>query len=253
MTDKRAKLDGGQAWSDAMAMLRGRREILLTLTGFFLLLPMLVLLMLRWPNLGAETSAGAMAQWNAWSESNSLWLLLVAMIGSFGRAAMLVLTFDRARPTVGEALGAAARLFLWFYLAGLLASLIQYGGFLLFVLPGLYLLGRLFVVEPVLVAEGVTNPVRAIVRSFEVTRGSGWRIFGVNAIVVLGAFVFLLAVSTVLGVLAAVLQLPGLGLFLSALVCAGVFAGIYLVLMLLSVAAYAQLADDRHVRSGVPG
>jgi hypothetical protein len=253
MTDKRATFDGGRAWSEAMAMLRARREILLTLTGFFLMLPMLVLLMLRWPELGNESSAATVAGWNSWTEANSLWLLLVALIGSFGRLAMLILIYDRARPTVGEALGGAGRLFLWFYLAGLLTSLAQYGGFLLFVLPGLYLMGRLFVVEPVLVAEGLASPLRALARSFEVTRGNGWRIFAVSAIVVLGAFIFLLAVSTVVGVLAALFQLSGLGLFLSALICASVFSGIYLLLMLLSVSAYRQLADDRHVRRGVVG
>jgi len=236
-----------------MALLASRPEILLTLTGFFLMLPMLVLLMLRWPELGGDTSATAVAGWNKWTEANSLWLLLVAMIGSFGRLAMLILIFDRARPTVGEALAGAGRLFLWFYLAGLLASLAQYGGFLLFVLPGLYIMGRLFVAEPTLVAEGITSPLRVIARSFEVTRGNGWRIFLVSAIMVVGAFIFLLAVSTVVGVLAAVFQLQGLGLFLSAFICASVFSGIYLLLLLLSVSAYGQLADDRHVRRGVLG
>lgn len=253
MTDKRAKFDGGQAWTEAMNLLRSRREILLTLTGFFLMLPMLVLLMLRWPELGQENSAATVAGWNRWTEANSLWLLLVALIGSFGRLAMLILIYDGKRPTVGEALGGAARLFLWFYLAGLLVSLAQYAGFLLFVLPGLYLMGRLFVVEPALVAERLTSPLKALARSFEITRGNGWRIFAVSAIVVLGAFIFLLAVSTVVGVLAALFQAEGLGLFLSAFICASVFSGIYLLLLLLSVSAYGQLADDRHVRGRVLG
>ncbi|NNM78102.1 hypothetical protein HJG53_14460 [Sphingomonas sp. ID1715] len=249
--DKR--LDGGQAWTDAMALLKGQREILLTVAGFFLLLPMLILLMLRWPVLDAESSAGAVAGWNRWTEHNSLWLLLVAVCGSFGRLAILILILDRSRPSVREALGGAAQLFLWFYLAGMLAGLAQYGGLLLFVIPGLYLVGRLFVVEPALVAERLTNPLRVLARSFEITRGNGWRIFAVTAIVVVGGTIFLLAVSTVVGVFAALMNVNGLELFLSAFICAAVFSGIYLVLLLLSVAAYWQLADQGHVRSGAFG
>lgn len=253
MQDKPVKLDAARAWTDAMALLRGGREVQLTLAGFFFLLPVLLLLFLRWPLAAASSAVPTMQQYEGWSEANSIWLLLVQLFAAFGRAAILFLLLDRRRPTVGEAVAEAARPFGWFYLTTIIVGLIQSGGFFLFVVPGLYLMGRLFVVEAVFIAEGIRNPFRAIARSFDVTRGNGWRILAVVAIIAVGAAVFMLATGSVIGVLAALIGGPGLDRFVAAVTVATVFAGVWLVLVLLSIAVYRQLVEARHVGSSADG
>lgn len=242
------RLDAGQAWTDAMALLKAAPDLLLTVAGFFIMLPMLVLLMLHWPVVSADSSTTALQSWDNWTSANSPWLLLIALIGAFGRQTILNLILSHDRPTLAEAMQASARNYLWFYLTALAVSLIQSGGFFLFVLPGCYLMGRLFVAETVFVGEGIVNPLKAMARSIELTRGNGWRIFAVMAIIAAGAFIFMLAVSSVVGVMSALIGGAGLALFLAAFVVSSVFTGVYLILLLVSVAAWRQLAQKGNVR-----
>ena len=105
-----------------MALLKGQREILLTITGFFIMLPALLLNALR-PFVPSGKGEGWAAEIAAWTEANFIWIVLVAVLAALGRLAMLILLLGPERPTVGEALMAGAKLLLMFVVMDLLIDI----------------------------------------------------------------------------------------------------------------------------------
>lgn len=241
------KLDAGRAWSDAMSLLKGQREILLTIAGFFLMLPSLLLNTLR-PFVASGTSESLIQEMMRWTEANFLWIILAAVLAALGRLAILILLLSPERPTVGEAVAVGGRLLILFVAMDILIGLMWLGGLLLFVFPWLYLVGRTFLAEAAFVAERVHNPVAAITAGFEVSRGNGWRIFAMVAIIYVAGTILTAAVGSVVGVLGALAGGTGLDRFLGALVEAGFGAGMSLILLLVSVASWRQLSENRDLR-----
>ena len=246
------KIDGGQAWADAMHLLKGQREILLTVTGFFLLLPSLLLYALR-PFTPSGEQATLLQQYVQWATVNLHWIMLTGVLAGLGRLAILILLLGPERPSVGEALAAGARLLILFLAMVLLVRLMLFGASLLFVVPALYVFGRVFLAEAAFVAERAHNPAAGIARSFEATRGNGWRIFFVALLVYLGVLILRASVGYVVGVLAALSGLQGLDRFASAFVDATADAGLGLILTLIAVGIWRRLAEQRDVRSGAFG
>jgi hypothetical protein len=147
-----------------------------------------------------------------------------------------------ARPTVGQALSSAGRMFLGF---ALLAILIRIGigaGVFLFVLPGLYLMARTFVAEPAMMAEGIASPSAALARGVRLTSGFGWRIVALIVIFAIVLWVALSVVALLIGIIAALI-LPKAGVttvthLLAALQSAVLTTGF----VVLAAGAYRQLA-----------
>lgn len=235
------KLDGGQAWTEAMAMLRGQRELLLTVAGALILLPTLIISTVYPVEPPADPTLEAqLAVLRAWFAEHWFATLVGALVGALGRLTILILLIAPGRPTVGEALSAGVRLLALFFLTGLLANLVVLGGALLFVIPGLYLIGRTLLAETALVAERLGNPVAPIGRAFALSRGNGWRIFATFAIIYVAGWLLSTVIILVLGVLGALFGDTSVVAFLTALV-GGLFqAGVSLVLVLISVAFYRQ-------------
>jgi hypothetical protein len=252
MQEKHVTLDAGRAWSDAMRLLNGQREILLTITGFFILLPTLLLNVLR-PFVASGARDTLLQEWLTWSNANFHWIMLVAILAALGRLAILILLLETGRPTVGEALSAGARLLILFVVMNLLIGLMWLGGFLLFVIPLLYVIGRTFLAEAAFVAERARGPVAGIARAVEASQGNGWRIFGTVALIWVAGMILRAALGSVVGVIAALAGGTGFDRFLIGLVDAGIGAGVSLVLMLVSVAMWRQLAQEGNVRRGVAG
>jgi hypothetical protein len=252
MQDKPAKFDGSQAWTHAMALLKGQREVLLTVGGFFLMLPSLFLYALR-PFRPSGEQASLVQEYANWATANLHWIALTGVLAALGRLGILILLLGPGRPSVGEALSAAARLLILFVAMTILIRLMLFGGSLLLIVPALYVYGRIFLAEPAFVADRARNPLAGITRSFELTRGNGWRIFFVALIVYVAAMIFRLALGSVVGVLGVLAGGSGLAPAMNALVDASVEAAVTLVLLLMSVAGYRQLADDRDVRRSAFG
>lgn len=250
MQGKVSPIDAGRAWTEAMALLSGQREILLTVAGFFIMLPALLLNMLR-----PFSPAGPRENWTqellAWTNANFTWVVLVAALAGLGRLAILILLFSPGRPTVGEALAAGGRLLILFLVMDLLIGFMLLGGAFLFVLPALYIFGRTFLAEAAFVANRAHGPIAGIVAGFEASRGNGWRIFLVAGIIYVAGLILSAALGSVLGVLGALLGGAALSQFLSAFVEAGCGAGVSLILVLMSVAIWRQSAEKGDVRSGV--
>jgi hypothetical protein len=99
--------------------------------------------------------------------------------------------------SVGDLVNSAAPVILPLIGAGLLAGIGIGIGFLLFIVPGLFLMTIWAVIAPVIVLER-TGILQAFGRSRELVRGDGWRVFGVIVSVVIIVFV----VRAILGAIA---------------------------------------------------
>jgi hypothetical protein len=113
-------------------------------------------------------------------------------------------------------------------------------GFILLIVPGIYLIGRLALVTPAIADRRIYNPFEAIRTSWELTRDNGWAVFFflflVGIVIVIAALIIGGVVSVIFG------SEPGLGRMMGGLVEAAFGAIGSLVSIAVSAAAYRQLA-----------
>jgi len=153
-------------------------------------------------------------------------LVVPSLIGIVAQAAIVRLAIDSARGidrSVGEALTMALRLWPVLAVAVLLAGVPIGAGMLLFIVPGLYMAGRLALAMP-LVVDGVAAPLAAVRRSWDLTEGNGWRIIGFLVLWTCW-FLALSAIAAVIGGGIAV-ALKGLGAGAAGAVVASTIGGI---------------------------
>jgi hypothetical protein len=139
-------------------------------------------------------------------------------------------------PRLGPSFGVALRRFWPLFGAMLLYVLAVMLGMILLVIPGIFVMIALFVVTPACVLER-TGPVESLKRSAALTRGAGWRLFGLLLIV------FLLAATAPI---ARVVMLHfGLGTVAAAIGQSVVTAVASLFNACAVLAAYRALADAK--------
>ena len=222
------KFDSNRAWLDAVAAVSANRQVLLPVAGVFFLLPTLLSTVFL-----ADTQAQIMAAFGKPEVlerimADNLGLLLGFGIGGglvqgIGYLAVMALLAGRGRPTVGEAIMVALRalptlviVFLLtmtgmfmvsLLLVALVASVIGLlaGSGLASVIAAVvtvvlvvYVSVKLSLVVPVVIGEGMGNPVEAIYRSWRLTRRNSMRLLGFFTLLTIGyvviAFVATLAV-----------------------------------------------------------
>lgn len=228
------QFDMNRTWSQAVAMVRGNFQLLALIAGIFMLLPSLIMV-IAMPQVfelalpGADPQA-AEQRLAALMPSFIGVITVIMLVSLVGYAAMVAL-IGPARPTVGGAIGRAITalptlvgaflVFLVGYVvavlvAGLVVGLLAaalgmaagngLAAFLLVV--GLlavigYLLSRFALLLPVVVLDGVRNPLRAYTRSWRQTRPARWRIFGFFVLLTVAYFVIALVLVMVMGLLGA--------------------------------------------------
>ena len=242
------KLSYSAVWNDVMAMLRPNVAVLAAIAGAFLFLPALLLghfLPPRDPD-PARPLAGMIEHIGA----NWPWHLLANIVNMAGAIAMLLLLLDRGGRTVGNAIGAAVLILPFYFLASLLSMLIVGVGLVLLIVPGLYLYGRLAVIGPVVVAEGLRNPINAVRRSFEVTRSNGWRVLGLVVLIALAGVIVSYALTAVLGTVFYLLAGQDTGRLLVLILNSLAAAALSTLLLVLSAAIYRALAATGPSTSG---
>jgi hypothetical protein len=163
---------------------------------------------------GAVYSTGLVASGTGVGTSLALGLIaFLAQLLSIGAVFRLVLDDYLGRPvSIGESFSfAAARLFALVWLS-ILAALLVAIGFLLFILPGIYLLVSFSVAVPVLMVEG-RRGFAALARSRRLVGGRWWATFA-RLIV---AWVLLALVSIVIGAIniSAALHVSSITLYLA--------------------------------------
>lgn len=164
---------------DAVAMFRARRDLLLSLAAPFLFLPpyALALLVPPVPVVASASDDDTRRAWAetvlAWAQTHGGWYLLSYALGFWGASFLYTVQLDRGSATVGDALAHSTRALPRFLLAMLLVSIPVGSGLLLWVIPGLYAMGRLMLVGPALVTDRRLGARGAIGQSLALTHGHG--------------------------------------------------------------------------------
>lgn len=176
-------------WDDTVRLLRDHGRLLAAIAGVFLFLPALLVAHFLPPP--EPTDPARMAEFILrYYRETWMWLLAQMLVTMIGTAAMLRLVLARGT-NVGGAIAFGVMLLPFYFLLSLLCVLIVGFGFVLLFVPGLYLIGRLSPATSLIVAEGRRDPFAVISRSFEITRGRGWAVFGLVLIVgIVGAIAF---------------------------------------------------------------
>lgn len=239
------KFDMGAAWDDTLQLLKSHTALVGTIAGVFLFLPALAV---AWFGpVPIEPAAGA--DFNQVMESfresfrqmipGQLAIALSALIGTAG---ILRLWLSRTGTSVGEALTFALMLFPTMLAIQILCGIAIGLGFILLLVPGLYLLGRLALVTPAVADRSLYNPFEAIRTSWELTRGNGWAIFFFLFLVALVIVIAALIIGGIVSVIAG--SEPGLGRMLGGFIEAAFSAVGSLASIAVSAAAYRQLASS---------
>ena len=262
------KLDMGQAWNDAVAMLTRNRDVTLIVAAVFFFLPNAIstVAMPGTAELQGQMAAAGEADPEAMMEALSgfyaeIWwvLLLIALLQAVGMLAMLVLWTDRSRPTVGQALTFAVKALVPLLVAQFLAVLlivlavmlpIALGALIsgavaaLLGLAGLvaaiYLWVKFSLTAPVVAIERTLNPIAILQQSWRATKGNSLRIFAFVLLLAVCAIVIMLLVSMLVSIFA--LGGEQVGLFASAIIGSLVNMVLVLVFVAVIAAIYRQLA-----------
>jgi hypothetical protein len=248
------KISFSGVWDDTVRLLRANASLFIAIAGVFLFLPSLILgYVAPQPTGGAGGPDGA-ALANYFAENWKL-LLLVNVIGFVGSLTLLILALDQSRPTVGGAIRGALVLLPTYFLTGILSFLLIVIALLAFILPGLYLIGRLATAGPVIVAENRRNPLDAIGRSFAITKGNGWANLGLILIVIITFWVMSLAATVVFGSIFLLLDrtagIGGVGALLLLILQGIISATFNAVLALLLASLYQRLVQSQSSTSGI--
>lgn len=188
----------GAAARDAWARWRADREVILAIAGVFVFLPMFAWLLLV-PEPVAPPQANGdqkMQVLLAWAGEHLHWLALRIGFELLATAAILSLYLARDRTDVRGVLVRAVGVLPMFAIAVMASwGLVTLGAFA-FIIPAVYIYGRVALTGAVLIAEKGVGVAGAVVRSVALTHGNGWRVAGVLAVPILAGLLALQVIGT---------------------------------------------------------
>lgn len=237
-------LDYSSVWHDTKAQLAAHREGVGAVAGLFLFLPdWIVRLFAGQPDLaGATTPAQIFGAFQSFYFENWQLLLPTGLLGFFGTVAIYVLLTRDDLTTIGAALGRALALLPFYFIVQFAGGLILLGGFLLLLLPGIYLSGRLTPLGAITVAETGRGFTGIFARAWELTRGNGWSVFFLTLVVALVASLTAMIAGLLVGLLCRLLAGPDGVPFIETGVEAVLGAVIATLMISLTVAIYRHLS-----------
>lgn len=239
------KLSYDAIWQDMLAMLKAHADIIWVVAGAFLFLPTLAQAIYLPPPPMKGIDQASMQQMALYYETNIIPLISLRLVTLLGTGTLLALFLHPSRPTVGSAIAAAARMLPTLFFVSLIEQLMMLGGLLLFIVPGLYIVARTIVSDASVMADDITNPLRGLGRSFDLTRGLGWQIFGLIAILVVVTWIATAALTAVIGIPAQLL-LPEDGAIVAHNLLSAISpTALMVVFVLLSASFYRALSAAR--------
>ncbi|TFI57846.1 hypothetical protein E2493_12695 [Sphingomonas parva] len=236
------KFSYSAVWDDAVQLFRSHGSLIVALAGVFIFLPGLLTAALL-PQPQAQTVDQLMEAMRAYVQFAWPWVLLETLVNMIGTIAILRLIFPRQTSTVGAVIAASLPLVPTYFVAAILSNITVGLGLLLFIIPGIYLLGRLTPVGPVIVAEERRNPIDALRRSFQITAGKGWAVAGLVLIVAIAGVIVMVVANNLIGLVLLLIAGQKIGGFLTLIVGAITAAAFTTLLVLLYAAIYRRLAE----------
>ena len=234
------KFSYSEVWNDAVELLRTNATFILALAGVFLFLP--VLLVAHFLPVEPPQDFKEMIRfYQEYFAANWHWLLLGRLVSMVGEISILLLFLDARGRSVGTLIAAALMLLPFYFLASLLSGIIAGVGLVLLIVPGLYLIGRLAMVGPHVAAAGERNPIAAITRSFELTKGNGWAVLGLLLLVWIAGAIIAAVIGALLGIIFIAVAGQDVGAFLANIVNALTQAALETVVIALLSALYVRL------------
>lgn len=187
------KLNVAAACHEALKIWKRDRDVIAAVAGVFFFLPNLALaLFMRVYSVaaraGAQDDQALMAAMQSYLVDNAPLLAFQMIAELIGVAVLLALLLDPARLTVGEALRSVVRRLPILVAATLLINIAIAGGMLLFIVPGLYVIGRAALILPVLVSEPERRFGDAIGHALDLTRGKVVQLLSLWALIFIGAY-----------------------------------------------------------------
>lgn len=233
---------------DAWRRWKTDRETILAIAGPFLFLPMFAwLLLVKEPYAPPGATGDEKTQIVlTWMGEHVHWLALRVGIELFATVAILSIYLARDHRTVGELLRRSL-IALPAFAVAVMASwgLVALGAFM-FIVPGLYIYGRVALTGSVMIAEPGVGFTGAIARSVALTHGNGWRVFALLAIPLCAGFLVLQVIGSIDQAMRAANAVNPVARAIvdGVAALAAVISG--LARVLLQVSLYRRLATPRH-------
>jgi hypothetical protein len=237
------KFDMGAAWDDTLQLLKSHSALIGTIAGVFLFLPALAVAWFGPVPIEPPPGADVEAVMQSFQDNFRQMIpgqIVIGICTIIGTAGILRLWLSRTGTSVGEALTFALKFFPTMVAIQILCGFAIGFGFILLIVPGIYLVGRLALVAPAVADRSLSNPFEAIRTSWDLTRNNAWSIFFFLFLVALVIVIAALIVGSVVSVIAG--SEPGFGRMLGGFVEAAFGAIGSLVSIAVSAAAYRQLA-----------
>lgn len=192
--------DFSAAWADTVAFVSDNMAVLLPVAGMFIFLPQLLV----------QYGAGDFVLGQPVPDGSGLRVAVLfgVLLGAsvLGQLTITRMSVGGTRPglTLGEHLALSASVLLPAIGALMMQWLAIFSGLFLLIVPGLYLVGRLLFVLPVMACE-TRNPIEALKRSWALTEGNGFRLLAFVLFLLLG----ILMIGVLLGGVGAAIGVVG--------------------------------------------
>ncbi len=241
-------------WEAAVSLLRVNRDHLLAVAGVFIFLPVLAMMLFFPMPKEMPIDPNGVKAWTEYFEHYGNVLLLSNIIQTVGTGAVLTLLLRKQHLTAAQSILNGVRFLPGLFLYTLIFGVAVGAGLFAFVIPGLYLIGRLVLGTCSIIHDHKMNPFSAFNASFSITRGRGWYIIGIILIIFAVLFIVTQSIMFVFGGLVAISLgaeaakivtaiLQGLSSLAYSLIFSAVYAALYLRLS----------GQERDVRGKIPG
>jgi len=239
-------------WEDAGRMLAANASLLTAIAGVFLFLPAVIEARFFPPPTDWTTAAEWFAETSVHVSANWPWLLVTMALTLIGNVALYLLLLATPRLTVAGAVSRAVTLLPFYAVLSLVQSMVVGVGLAFFIIPGVFLVGKLALATPIMITETPRAPFTALQRAWERSAGRAWSIATLVVLVYLVAMLVSLAVRVGLGtIVLATLGSEGVGALLLALLHGLVVTAVSVMLVLVIAAAYRAL-PSRTIRASGP-
>jgi hypothetical protein len=224
-----------------VAMFRAHREQLIAVIGVFAFLPAFAIgWLVPQPEI-APSGLNAFAVMQQWVFDHWFVLIIEGVIGAIGHVTVYAMLLRKEAMTLAAAFRVGIVFLPSLVVANLLIGLIFGFGLILFIVPGFYLMARTSVAGAAMVAESRLDPAAAIGRSVSLSRGNGWRIFIMFALIFVIWAVTTMVAGGVANLMIERLLPESIADFATAIVDALTGSVIGLAALLFSAATYRQL------------